>query len=70
MEMRPVDSSNLRSVGYDEGLGHLYVEFQTGATWRYTGVSAQQHEALLAAPSVGSYFSKNIRNAHAGERVS
>jgi hypothetical protein len=56
-----VESSTLRAVAYDDGRGVLQLEFCTRAIYHYYGVPAAIYEALLGAPSKGSYFNRVIR---------
>jgi KTSC domain-containing protein len=56
-----VESSTIASVGYDLTQGLLQLEFCSGAVYHYFGVPAGVHEALLEAPSKGSYFNRAIR---------
>ena len=56
-----VESSTLRAVAYDDGRGILQLEFCTRAIYHYFGVPAAVYEALLGAPSKGSYFNRVIR---------
>ena len=69
IDMIPVDSSNVESVGYDENEHILYVRFLTGATYIYKGVNNYEFEGLLSAPSVGSYLHRNIKNNYPYERI-
>jgi hypothetical protein len=62
MRMIPVDSSNLSSVGYENGT--LYISFNNGGTYYYTGVPEFVFEDLLNAPSKGKYFHANIKNSY------
>lgn len=57
-ELTPVDSSNIEAVGYRDRV--LYVQFRNGGFYRYADVSPQTHEALLAAPSKGTFLHKLI----------
>jgi hypothetical protein len=56
-----VESSTIASVGYDLTLGLLQLEFCSRAIYHYFGVPGGVHEALLEAPSKGSYFNRAIR---------
>ena len=47
----------------------LQLEFRSRAVYRYFGVPAAVHEALLAAPSKGTYFNRAIRGRYAYVRV-
>jgi len=72
MERDPVTSSNLKSVGWENGT--LEVEFHSGDIYRYANVPAAKHKALLAADkdpkgSVGSHFHRHIRSKHGFTKV-
>ena len=56
-----VESSTIASVGYDLTQGLLQLEFCSRAIYYYFGVPVGVHEALLEAPSKGSYFNRAIR---------
>ena len=53
MRVTSVESTALATVGYDEALELLQVEFRGRAIYRYFGVPAAVHQALLGAPSKG-----------------
>lgn len=61
MTRQPVDSSNLKSVGYDPKTETLEVEFANGGVHSYAGVPATKHSALMKSPSPGSFFHVHIR---------
>jgi hypothetical protein len=61
MRRRPVDSSALRSVGYDAGSRILEIEFSSGAVYRYRNVPPKVYFELLAAESCGTYFATHVR---------
>jgi KTSC domain len=62
MQRKPVESSNLASVGFDAKTKTLEIEFKGGGVFQYVGDAAEKHfTALMAAPSKGSYFAKEIR---------
>ena len=65
MERQPVSSSNLASVGYDAGSETLEVEFKNGHIYQYYNLPQVMFDALMQAPSMGSFFNANIRNAFA-----
>jgi len=56
-----VESITLRAFAYDDGREILQLEFLSRAIYHYYGVPAEVHEALLGAPSKGSYFNRVIR---------
>ena len=65
MKMIPVSSSMILSIGYDEELMSLRVIFLDNSAYEYQGVSYEIYQSLLQAPSIGSYFSRIIRNQYA-----
>ena len=64
MKRKSVESSNLRSVGYDEFLLVLEIEFNSGAVYRYYGVPSEVHDELINAESVGKYFNANVKSKY------
>ena len=69
MEHVPVQSTNIRSVGYDPETRTMQVQFSHGGLYSYSNVDPGVHQALVEAPSVGAHFTLNIRNNYAGERI-
>jgi hypothetical protein len=67
-ELTPVKSSNIAAVGHQGDT--LFVKFKSGPTWKYMGVNTATHTEMMAAESIGSYFSKHIKNNHPAERIS
>lgn len=57
-----VNSSVISEVDYDKDTSVLTVIFNSGASYDYNGVPEDVYEDLINAPSVGSYFVRNIRN--------
>ncbi|WP_097237054.1 KTSC domain-containing protein [Streptomyces sp. 1331.2] len=68
MDRTAVDSSVLRSVGYDPVARRLELEFTGGGVYVYADVPARVHRELLAAPSRGRYFVRRIRGQYAYRR--
>lgn len=64
MHRDAVESSSLRSVGYDPRRQVLEVEFTTGRRYQYLDVPPQVHEALMAAPSLGRYYNACVRDRY------
>ena len=64
MHVTAVESTTLATVAYDKARGLLQLEFRSGAIYQYFGVAAAVHEALLGAPSKGSYFNLFIRGRY------
>jgi hypothetical protein len=65
----PVASSNISSIGYDEGSQTLEVEFMNGSIYQYYNVEPGAFEQLRNAPSKGSYLNTYIKNAYPFSRV-
>jgi hypothetical protein len=61
-KMQMVNSSNVESVGFDPDTRELWVRFLNGGTYVYSNVDETTFNELLAAPSVGSYLNRSIKN--------
>lgn len=57
-----VDSSNLRSVGYDNTSQILEIEFNNGAVYQYYSVPQRIYVELMQAESHGEYFYAFVRD--------
>lgn len=61
MNRKPVTSSNIRSIGFEDGA--MEIEFANGRVYRYTGSKVKVHyDGLMSAESVGKYFGAHVRN--------
>lgn len=69
MERDYVQSSNIKSVGYDSNTSTLEVEFNSGAVWQYYDVLENTYYEMKSAPSVGKYFNANIKGQHSEGQV-
>jgi KTSC domain-containing protein len=69
LHRRPLESTAIRSVGYDPARRHLDIEFAGGAVYRYLGVPPREYAALLAAESHGRYVNTRIRDRYRWVRV-
>ncbi len=65
-----VDSSSLRSVGYDRATETLEVEFRNGSIYRYEGVAVEVWNRLRHADSLGRFFQDHVRDQFPTTRVS
>lgn len=61
MEMIPVESSNIDSVGYDEKTLDLRVKFKTGKIYEYHLFPIELFNDFSSSESKGKFFAKNIR---------
>ena len=64
MERIPVQSTEIAVIGYDSHKSLLEVAFRRGGVYRYRGVPQDVHQQLMAAPSMGTYFSQNIKETY------
>ncbi|GAA0660456.1 hypothetical protein GCM10010193_09270 [Kitasatospora atroaurantiaca] len=69
MVREDVESSALRSVGYDRGGHVLEIEFVSSSVYQYSGVPGRIHRALMAAASHGRYFNQAIRGRYTYRRI-
>ena len=56
-----VESSQIEAVGHNPVQNVLTVQFKRGGVYTYQNVTAEQHATMMAAESVGSWFSTNIK---------
>ena len=56
MEREYVESSNIRSVGYNQNTSTLEIEFNSGAVWQYYDVLENTYYELKSASSIGKFF--------------
>jgi hypothetical protein len=62
MLRQEVNSSELRSVGYELDISVLEAEFHSGEIYQYLDVPAKLVLELLEAESIGRYFNAHIRS--------
>ncbi len=60
MKREPVESSNIRAIGYDPGTQVLKVEFKKGPIYSYSGVTEGVYQALKDASSKGKFLRSDI----------
>lgn len=64
MQRKAVDSTTMRSVGYQAKSRILEIEFDSGMVYQYVGVPAKVYAQLLRAESKGRYFNGEIRDVY------
>lgn len=69
MERESVSSSSLRSVGYDESINLLEIEFCSNRIYQYSNVPVHIYCDLMRATSKGKYFHAHIRGRFRDEQV-
>lgn len=69
MERKRVNSSRIRSVGYDQRNQVLEVELANGTVYQYERVSPEVHRRFMAAPNPTSFFDDRIAEEYTARRV-
>lgn len=67
MKMVPVQSSDLASVGYENGT--LRILFNSGGLYEYYNVPERVFKELLSASSHGKFFHQFIKNSYRYQRI-
>lgn len=65
----PKNSSNVSQVDYNPETQTMTIEFSTGGTYQYSGVTPDKFVAMQTAESVGGYIHRQIKNRHQTSRV-
>jgi hypothetical protein len=69
MDRKKVNSSKIRSIGYDERNRFLEVELNDGSVFQYAGVSPEVHRRFTSAPSIVSYYKDKIEEEFPRKRL-
>ena len=69
MERKKVNSSNIRTVGYDTSSQMLEVELSDGTIWEYSRVPSEVYRRFMAAPTMISYYRDNIEEDYSRRRL-
>ena len=67
MNMIPVSSSNISSIGYDGT--NLSVLFNSGGLYEYFNVPQSIYNGLMSASSHGSYLANYIKGCYRYQRI-
>ena len=65
--MHTVESSNIESIGYNEG--NLYVKFHSGSTYQYSNVPEDVYVQFCNAESKGKFLNANIKEIYIYSRI-
>ena len=60
IELKPVESSNISEIGYNEAEKILAVRFKTGKLYYYLDVPKELWDNLNKAQSIGSFVNANL----------
>jgi hypothetical protein len=69
MERKRVNSSKLKSVGYDEKSRTLEIEMSNGQVFQYPGVYPEVFRRLMAAPNPTAFYDDKIAEEYSAKRV-
>ena len=69
INMKPVKSSNIKAVGYDELKMILRVQFYSGGTYEYKDVPRKIWMDFITSKSLGKYFYKKIRDKYKTTKI-
>ena len=69
MQRKRLNSSRLRSAGYDEANQVLELEMSNGQVFQYWRVSPEVWRRFMAAPNPTSFFEDKIEEDYSSKRV-
>lgn len=61
MQHEPVTSSFITHVGHDPATNTLEIKFKNGTVERHDGVTAEDHQRFLLAPSLGKHWNQHLK---------
>lgn len=59
MIRQPVSSTDIRSIGYENGV--LEIEFHSGGIYTYPNVPKEHFDYMISHPHPGTYFHRMIK---------
>ena len=62
MELKEVNSSNIRKIGYENG--DLYVEYKSGNTYIYKNIPQNLYESFMKAESKGKFMNAEVKGKY------
>ena len=69
MEREYVESTMIRSFGFESYSSTLEVEFNNGAVWQYYDVPENLFYEMKSAGSCGKFFNANIKGQYTESQV-
>ena len=69
MKTTPVQSSNLREVGYDPARREMRVVFHSGAVHDHLDVPPEEYAGLMSAPSHGKHYNARIKDIYTSRKM-
>lgn len=68
IKFETVQSSNIKSVGYDDSTKSLFVNYNSG-TYKYDNVDKKVYEDLLSSSSKGRFLNENIKGQYTYSKI-
>jgi len=69
VERQPIKSRILRSVGYDDSVKILEIEFQNNLIYQFSDVPPKVFTDLMHSGEPGKYFSEKVRPRFQSKQV-
>lgn len=69
MERKPVQSSNIASIGYDENSTTLEIQFLNNSIYQYFEVPQHIYTELMGSDSQGRCLAQNIKGVYRYSKV-
>jgi len=69
MHREQVNSSNIKSIGYESNSKTLEIEFRDGGIYQYFNVTSNIYKEFISAPSIGSFFHKYIKDKYNWKKI-
>jgi hypothetical protein len=67
--MFPIESKNIKSIGYNANTRTLRIEFKQGSFYDYAGVPPEIFQQIMVAESKGKFFRAEIKGRYAFNKV-
>lgn len=69
MDRRYIESSMIRSIGFDSESSILEIEFNSGAIWQYSDFPESEWYLFESSESKGRFFLSSIKDQYSEYRV-
>ncbi len=69
LDRQRIDSSSIKSVGYDPDAEILEIEFRNGGVYQYLDVPKRVYEDVINASSAGRYHTVYIKDEFRFRRI-
>jgi len=69
MERQFIESSMIKSIGYDSNSSTLEIEFNSGPVWQYFDFVESLWYEFESSESKGKFFHREIKNQYIESRV-